>query len=111
MNKAIPEKLSDLLKAGKVTIFSVSYCPYCTTALSILQKLKIDYQMLECDTENLSSQQISDLHKFSGFRTYPKIYVGLNLVGGCDDMRSKIANGKFYELLNAENIVYTKAKL
>lgn len=111
MNKAIPEKLADYLQAAKVSIFSVSYCSYCKTALSILDKLKIDYQNLECDTQNLSPQQIADLHNLSGFKTYPKIFISTTCIGGCDAMRSQIDSGKFYELLTAEKIAFTKAKL
>ncbi len=111
MIKNIPEKISDILKVGKVTIFSLSYCSYCTTALSILDNLKIDYQCLECDTENLPSKQVQDLHKLSGFRTYPKIFVSKISVGGCDDLRSKMASGKFFDLLNEEKIQYKKSNL
>lgn len=111
MIKSFPEKLSELLQAGKLTIFSVSYCSYCHSALAILDKLKIDYQCVECDTQPLSSTQIQDLHKFSGFRTYPKIFAGKTVIGGCDDMRSMISSGKFFTVLDKEKIAYTKSKL
>ena len=111
MNKTIPEKLCELLQIGKVTIFSVSYCSYCSTAKSILDRLKIDYQLLECDDPNLTNNQIQELHKLSGFKTYPKIFVSKNCVGGCDDMRSQINSGKFFDLLDLEKIQYTKSKL
>lgn len=110
MIKSLPEKLSDLLQIGKITIFTVSYCGYCDSAISMLKKIKVDYQCLECDTEKITSQQTQDLHKLSGFRTYPKIFVSKNCIGGCDDLESQINSGKFFELLNKEKILFTKAK-
>lgn len=111
MIKSVPDKLGDILQIGKVTIFTVSYCSYCHSALSILNKLKINYQCLECDTIDLKSQQIQDLHKLSGFRTYPKIFISKTCIGGCDDMRSQISSGKFFEMLKAENVSFEKSKL
>lgn len=111
MIKNLPDKLGDLLQAGRLTIFSVTYCPYCNSALSTLKSLKIDFQYIECDTANLSGKQTEDLHKLSGFRTYPKIFIGKECIGGNDDMKKKIKNGIFFEKLLKEQIVFSKENL
>lgn len=43
------EKLQQLIGAKQATVFSTTYCPYCTKAKNLLQKHLIDYNEIMLD--------------------------------------------------------------
>lgn len=49
-------KIIDVIKPNTVTVFSKTYCPYCTEAKQILSKYKIMPKVFECDTNPLTSE-------------------------------------------------------
>jgi glutaredoxin len=101
-----------MVQPGKVVVFSKTYCPYCDRAKDALKKLKIAFDALECDNVEVKS---ADLDKLStmclGTRTFPKIFVGLTPIGGCDALLGSVKKGTLWEILDNEKISYTKTSL
>ena len=104
MQKA--DVLTSLIQKGKIFIFSGTYCPYCDIAKSTLKKLNIPFDYRELDINPLSSQDAKRLNNICGFESIPKIFVGLNCIGGNSDMQDLIKSGEFFEILKSEEIPY-----
>ncbi len=65
-----------------VRIYTADFrCPYCDRAKSLLNRLAIPY-----------TEVIGELP--TGLTTYPQIYFGLELIGGCDDLFNLYREGK-----------------
>mmetsp|Transcript_70857 Transcript_70857/g.82524 ORF Transcript_70857/g.82524 Transcript_70857/m.82524 type:complete len:110 (-) Transcript_70857:107-436(-) len=100
-------KFEDYVQAGKVFIFSKSYCPYCDRAKKDLKNLKVAYTAVECDEVSVPKTVIDQAQKKSGIKTYPNIWVGTKSIGGSDNLRAAMSSGKLYELLDQEGISYS----
>ena len=70
--------MTKLLKPETVTVFSKTYCPFCTKAKEKIAALKIGKTLIiEVDNEpTIGEDQVKQLHKMSNSMTYPKIFVG-----------------------------------
>lgn len=106
ISKSLGTKFDDYVKPGQVFIFSKSYCPYCDRAKQILKDLKVAFKAVECDNVSVPKTVIDEVQKKSGVKTYPNIWVGNTSIGGCDNLRAALSNGKLYELLDKEGIRY-----
>lgn len=97
----------DFVKPGKVMVFSVNWCPYCTEIADVLDMIEVEYEKVEC---NLSwdNGSIQRLKRESGWNTFPTVFIGETLVGGCNDVKSKINNDSLFAVLDREGIDYSK---
>lgn len=68
-----------------VRLYSIPNCSYCSRAKSLLNRLAIPFTEVHC-------VDASDLP--TGLTTFPQIYFGLELVGGCDDLFNLYREGK-----------------
>lgn len=105
MNSAVQDKLSKFIAPGKVFVFSKSYCPYCDDAKEMLKDLEVDFGSIEMDNER-DQEFLNYLHSHSGFKTYPKIYVGTKCIGGFSDMKKMFDNNKLFALFKQDGISY-----
>jgi glutaredoxin 3 len=79
-----------------VTIYTKSWCPYCSAAKALLAKKGVSFQ--EIDVADPQAQ--SAMAKRAGGRsTVPQIFIGETHVGGCDDLHALDASGKLDPLL------------
>ncbi|MCH8518278.1 glutaredoxin [Candidatus Gracilibacteria bacterium] len=80
-----------------ITIFSKSYCPYCTSAKDFLDGLGKVYE--EVDLEN-HPEKMAEIVQISGMMTVPQIFDGAitreNLIGGYTDMITKYEAGEIF---------------
>ena len=53
------------------------------------------------------SEMQDALKDITGQRTVPNIFIGGQHIGGCDDLKAKIKNGKIIEILEANAIHYS----
>lgn len=97
-------KLNDLIKDGQVTMFSLSYCPYCKKAKNLLNTKKIPFQAFEVDNNEISNDLKNELQKTTNQKTFPSIFFGLQFIGGSDDLANLNKNGKIEESLAKNNI-------
>lgn len=82
-----------------ITIFSKTYCPYCTAAKQFLES--IDKEYTEINIEN-DREKMMELVQITGMMTVPQIFDGditkENLIGGYDDMMAKYRAGDIFTL-------------
>jgi glutaredoxin 3 len=107
-NSQLPKKLAKFIKPGSVFIFSKTYCGYCLKAKNLLKTLEVNFNSIELDETDLENDDafLNDLDKHSGINTYPKIYIGVNCVGGFTDLNKLFKNNQLFKKLNEENVKY-----
>lgn len=80
-----------------VTIYTRSFCPYCTRAVGLLKEKGIAFKEIDA---GMDAQKKAEMVKRSGGgRTFPQIFVGDMHIGGCDDMMALERAGKLDPLL------------
>jgi len=100
-------KLFKYISKGRVFIFSKSYCPYCKDAKDLFSTLGVKYDSVEVDKSNdFSSTFINYLNQHAKIKTFPKIYIGEDCIGGYTDAQKLLNNMKIYDKLKAQNIDY-----
>lgn len=67
-----------------VTVYTKSYCPYCTSAKQLLTKRGIAFS--EIKLEEQDEKAFVDLCNRSGMRTVPQIFKGETLIGGYSEL-------------------------
>jgi glutaredoxin 3 len=80
-----------------VTIYTKSYCPYCTKAKQLLKIKGVDFK--EIDVTDNEEKLAEMLSKSAGRKTVPQIFIGEVHVGGCDDLYALNDQGKLEPLL------------
>jgi glutaredoxin 3 len=92
-------KVQGLIKENKVMMFSKDYCPYCAQAKSLLDSKGVKYEVVEMDLIPDGKDMHKALKKLANQNTVPCTYVNGRKVGGCDDLKAAVANGKFDKML------------
>ena len=85
-----------------ISIYVLEGCPYCKSAMSLLDQYNISYKKYVVDSEE--KKQICK--KQSGMSTFPQIYINAStkqsiLVGGCDNLNEVI---KYTKVIKSNNI-------
>jgi len=106
--KQLPDDLTTLLHPGKVFIFTKTNCPFCDLAKEYLQEKDVQYEYVVCDTLGITDQHKEQLFQLTGAKSYPRIFVGKNSVGGFDDLRAKDDKGILEKLFDKEGVHYKK---
>jgi glutaredoxin 3 len=75
-------------------VFSKSYCPYCNNTKRILDGLKAKYTAIELNQESDGDDIQNALHKLTGQRTVPNIFINRVHIGGNSDLEAVVKNGK-----------------
>jgi glutaredoxin 3 len=106
----LPHPLEKFVKSGSIFVFSKSFCPFCDKAKQLLKVLNVKFSTVEVDTDKSlksNTEFLNSLKSHSKIDTYPKIYIGIECLGGFTDLRTLYQNGKLYEKLKQENISFT----
>ena len=83
---------------GKLLLYTIQGCPYCSTARNLLNTNKIDYE--EVDITPDSSNWRDKLQKMSGGeRSVPQVYVDSKYMGQDDELKELIDSKKIYEMI------------
>ncbi len=80
-----------------VTIYTKSWCPYCSAAKELLQKKRVAFT--EVPVKSQAEQ--AEMAKKAGRSTVPQIWIGERHVGGCDDLYALDSKGELDRLLAA----------
>ncbi len=80
-----------------VTIYTKSWCPYCHSALELLNKKGVTYNQI--DVSAGGDAQAAMAIKANGRSSVPQIFIGATHVGGCDDIYALENAGKLDALL------------
>lgn len=92
-------------KTNPCIIYSKTFCPFCSDVKDLFEKqLKIDAKIIELDTLADGDDVQAALSEVSGMRTVPQVFVGGELVGGCDDTLAAYRSGTLEKLLKAAGV-------
>jgi glutaredoxin 3 len=92
-------------KNNPCIVYSKTYCPYCSDVKDLfLKQLKVPAKVIELDTLADGDQVQAALMEISGMRTVPQVFVGGELVGGCDDTLAAYRNGSLETLLKQAGV-------
>ncbi len=81
-----------------VTIYTKSWCPYCSAAKDLLKKKNVAFTEIPVKS---GDDQSAMAKKAGGRSTVPQIWVGERHVGGCDDLYALDDRGELDKLLAA----------
>ena len=84
------------MSAPKVTMYTTSWCPYCSRARSLLTRKGVQFDDIDVDA---APEKRVEMQSRSGRRSVPQIFIGDQHVGGCDDLHALEAAGKLDALL------------
>eukprot|EP01017_Pseudomicrothorax_dubius_P008613 TRINITY_DN1284_c0_g1_i3.p1 TRINITY_DN1284_c0_g1~~TRINITY_DN1284_c0_g1_i3.p1 ORF type:complete len:104 (-),score=24.82 TRINITY_DN1284_c0_g1_i3:93-404(-) len=101
------EKGLSLIRPGTVSLFTKDWCPYCVKAVGLLNRLKVPFENHDIQT-GWTDAQIKELNKRAGFTSVPKIFIGEECIGGCDNLHSIYGSGELYKKLDKEGVTYVK---
>ena len=82
-----------------ITIYTKSWCPYCSAAKKLLTEKGVEFT--EIDIEKKPEARAEMIQKASGRSTVPQIFIGEKHVGGCDDLYDLDDRGQLEPLLQA----------
>ena len=73
---------------GRVTVYSISGCPFCARAKSLLTELGVPFVNIDLDKR---PDLRSELTERTGRRTVPQIFFNENHIGGCDELKQLVS--------------------
>ena len=79
-----------------ITIYTSTYCAYCTAAKNLLASR--DYEYEEINMEGNQELMLQVMQK-SGQRTVPQIFVDKKSIGGYQELLASTASGEFDALI------------
>ena len=82
-----------------ITIYTKSWCPYCSAAKKLLTEKGAAFT--EIDIEKKPEARSEMIQKANGRSTVPQIFIGEKHVGGCDDLYALDDRGQLESLLQA----------
>lgn len=81
-----------------IEIYTQAWCPYCERALALLDRKNAEYREIKAPH---GSPERAEAAKRSGRSSVPQIFIGGQLIGGCDDLVALDRAGKLDPLLKA----------
>ncbi len=99
-NADIVSEVQEASRSNKVVIVGMAQNPAPKRARKVLDQLDIAYCYLEYGSYFSQWRRRNALKMWTGWPTFPMIFVNGLLVGGSSDMRALIDNGEFAKLLD-----------
>lgn len=103
MNTATLERIVATIQSTKVVLFmkgnkAAPQCGFSAHAVSILAREQIEF----CDIDVLTDRELRlGLKEFSGWPTFPQLYVGGEFLGGAEIVSALSQSGQFGRVLAA----------
>jgi glutaredoxin 3 len=82
----------------QVTVYTTDFCPYCTSAKTLLAKRSIEYDEVNLARDPDGRNKLSEL---TGMITFPQIVIEGESIGGFQELLAADRAGKLSELLAA----------
>ena len=82
-----------------VTIYTTSWCPYCTDAKALLRRKSVAFEEIDVTSRADARQEMTA--RANGRTTVPQIFIGETHIGGCDDLHALADAGGLDKLLAA----------
>jgi glutaredoxin 3 len=81
-----------------ITVYTTEYCPYCTSAKTLLAKRKIEYTEVNLARDPDGRAELAEK---TGMITFPQIVVGDETLGGFQELLAADRAGRLSELIAA----------
>ncbi|MBS0185026.1 MAG: glutaredoxin 3 [Proteobacteria bacterium] len=95
--------MDSLILKNQITIFTTTYCPYCTFAKDFLTRNALPF--VEIDVTGNTSFREDLVKKTGGRTTVPQIFIGETSIGGYDDLMALSKTNNFEKLLKNAGIM------
>ena len=82
----------------QVTVYTTDFCPYCTSAKTLLAKRSIEYEEINLARDPDGRNKLSEL---TGMITFPQIVIDGESIGGFQELLAADRAGKLSEMLAA----------
>ena len=82
-----------------IIIYTSNWCSYCNAAKNLFDELKLEYQEINIEKENISRQSLLEL---SGGNTVPQISINGKFIGGYQELQILHENNKLIKIVNNE---------
>ena len=80
-----------------IIIYTSNWCSYCNAAKNLLDDLKLEYEEINIEKENISREELFNI---SGGYTIPQISINKKFIGGYNELQSLYQNNQLLNLLN-----------
>lgn len=87
------------LNMSKIEIYITDFCPYCTAATRLLDKLGVEYTEIDLGRDPEGRMELAER---TGLMTFPQIVVDGETLGGYDQLKAAVESGRFDELIAAK---------
>lgn len=87
------------ITSNQVTIFSKSYCPYCSKTKASFAELGVEAKIYELNQMDDGADIQDALFEMTKQKTVPNVFVNGKHLGGNDDTQKAIASGEMKKLL------------
>eukprot|EP00899_Mesostigma_viride_P010134 jgi/Mesvir1/19121/Mv12863-RA.1 len=98
---SVEETVSNFIRVNKIAVFSKSYCPYCKRAKATFAKLNVTPAVMELDQLDNGGDIQQELHRRTGVRTVPQVFIDGKFIGGSDDTVRLEQEGKLRTMVDA----------
>ena len=85
--------------AVKVQVFSSPQCSYCEAAKTLLEVEGVDFESFDIASDKHHKEDL--LSRLPTVRSLPQLFVNGDHIGGYEDLKLLIEQGKFQALLQA----------
>jgi glutaredoxin 3 len=82
----------------QVTVYTTDFCPYCSSAKTLLAKRSVQYEEINLARDPDGRTRLSQL---TGMITFPQIVIDGETLGGFQELLAADRAGKLSELLAA----------
>ncbi|WP_218190341.1 glutaredoxin domain-containing protein [Pseudomonas sp. CC6-YY-74] len=92
-----------------LVMFALEWCEFCWSARKLFNALGVAYRSVDLDSveyqqDDLGGRLRVALRRKSGMLSIPQIFVGGELVGGCNELFGAYADGRLATLLRAQGV-------
>lgn len=97
----------DLIHSGRVVIFLTGtperpQCRFTRALCGLLEQIKLKYQYVDI----MESDELCEgLKDYSGWPTYPQVYIDHELIGGYDVVKELVLSGSFTKMLSEKGLL------
>jgi glutaredoxin-related protein len=101
----VVQKVKDTIRQNDVVVVGMGWNPHVAKARDALREAEIPFEYLELGNYSNMWRERLAIKLWSGFPTFPQVYVKGTLVGGNTDVRTALADGSLRALLQGERPV------
>ncbi|ORX34422.1 thioredoxin-like protein [Kockovaella imperatae] len=99
MAAELKSKVDKMIEENRVVVIGKSWCGFCRRARGTLERMVPDVTNWDIDTDGSESVVQDYLHKKTGQRTVPFVFINGEFIGGCDDLH-RIPQPQLKQLIN-----------